>query len=114
MVVTIESHLQGMRWCDTSHTSHRWAHLGTKCWNCMGLADRPSCATNLIHNLIMSHVVGVGKYRCLLGTTHENHCSLSMQNAEDNRQSGAVLSRQMEDSNPGRQPLKASLNHLAT
>jgi hypothetical protein len=30
-----------MRWCDASHTSHRWAYLGTKYRNCMGLTGRP-------------------------------------------------------------------------
>jgi hypothetical protein len=92
MAITIGSHIQGMRWCNASHTSHRWAHLGTKYRNCMGLADRPLCATNLIHDLLLSRVVGVEKYRCFLGTTRENCCSLSTQNAEDKRQSGAVLS----------------------
>jgi hypothetical protein len=52
----------------------------------------PLHATNLIHILLFSCVVGVEKYRCFLGTTHENCCSLSMQNTEDKRQSGAVLS----------------------
>ncbi len=92
MAVTIGSHLQGMRWCNASHTSHLWAHLGTKYRNSIGLAGRPSCATNLIHDLLLSHVVGVEKYRCFLGTTHKNCCSLSTRNAEDKRQSGAVLS----------------------
>jgi hypothetical protein len=91
MAVIIGSHLQGMRWCNASHTSHRWAHLGTKYQNCMGLTDRPSCEMNLIHDLLLSCVVGVEKYRCFSGTTHENCCSLSTQNA-DKRQSGAVLS----------------------
>jgi hypothetical protein len=85
MAVTIWSHLQGMRWCNASHTSHRWAHLGNKYQNCIGLAGRPSWATNLIHDLLMSRVVGVEKYRCFLGTTRENCCSLSTQNAEDKR-----------------------------
>jgi hypothetical protein len=97
MAVTIGSHLQGMRWCNASRTSHQWAHSGTKYRNCMGLADWPSCAMNLIHNLLLSRVVGVDKYRCFLGTTHENCCSLSTQNAEDKRQLGAVLS------SPGRE-----------
>jgi hypothetical protein len=92
MAVTIGSHLQGMRWCDASHTSHQWVHFGTKYRNCIGLAGRPLCTTNLIHNLLLSHVVGVEKYRCFLGTTRENCCSLSTQDAEDKRQSGAVLS----------------------
>jgi hypothetical protein len=86
------SHLQGMRWCNVSHMSHQWAHSGTKYGNCMGLTDQPSCATNLIHDLLLSCVVEVEKYRCFLGTTHENCCSLSTQNAEDKRQSGVVLS----------------------
>jgi hypothetical protein len=61
MAVTIVFHLQGMRWCDASHTSHRWEHLGTKYRNCMGLADWPLCATNLIHDLLLSRVVGSGE-----------------------------------------------------
>jgi hypothetical protein len=65
------SHLQGMRWWDASHTSHWWAHLGTKYRNCIGLAGQPSCATNSIHNLVLSCVVGMEKYRCFLGTTRE-------------------------------------------
>jgi hypothetical protein len=92
MVVTIGSHLQGMRWCDASHTSHRWANSGTKYRNCMGLAGRPSCTTNLIHDLPLSRVVGIEKYRCFLGTTRENCCSLTMQNAKDKHQLGVVLS----------------------
>jgi hypothetical protein len=84
MAVTSGSHLQGMRWCDASHMSHRWAHSGTKYRNCIGL--------NLIHNLLLSCVVGMEKYRCYLGTTRENCCSLSMQNAKDKCQSGIVLS----------------------
>jgi hypothetical protein len=92
MAFTIGSHLQGMRWCDASHTSCQWAHSGTKYRDCMGLTDRPSWAINLIHDLLLSHVVGVEKYRCFLGTTRENCCSLSTQIAEDKRQSGAGLS----------------------
>jgi hypothetical protein len=92
MAVTIGSHLQGMRWCDASHMSHQWVHSGTKYWNCIGLAGRPLCATNLIHDLLLSRALGVEKYTCFSGTTHENCCSLSMQSTEDKRQSGAVLS----------------------
>jgi hypothetical protein len=29
-----------------------------------------------------SHVVGMEKYRCFLGTTHEKRCSLNTQNTE--------------------------------
>ena len=92
MAVTIGSHLQGMRWCDASHTSHLWAHSGIKYRNCIGLAGWPSCAKNLIHNLLLSRVVGMEKYRCFLGTTRENCCFLNTQNAKDNCQSGVVLS----------------------
>jgi hypothetical protein len=92
MAVTIGSHLQEMRWCNASHPSHRWAHLGTKYRNCIGLAGRPLCATNLICNLLLSCVVGMEKYRCFLGTTHENCCSLNTGNAKDKGQSGVVLS----------------------
>ncbi len=92
MVVTMGSHLQGMRWCNARYTSHRWAHLGTKYRDCMGLTDRPLCATNLIHNFLLSCVVGVEKYRCFLGTSHKNCCSLSTQNAEDKRQWGFTKS----------------------
>jgi hypothetical protein len=88
MAVTIGSHIQGMRWCNANHKSHQWAHLGTKYRNCMGLADRPLCTTNLTHKLLSSCVVGVEKYRCFLGTIPENCCSLSMQNTEDKHQSG--------------------------
>jgi hypothetical protein len=72
--------------------SRRWAHLGTKYRNCIGLAGGPSCATNLIHNLLLSRVVGMEKYRCFLGTTRENCCSLNMQNVKDKHQSGVILS----------------------
>jgi hypothetical protein len=92
MAVTIRSHLQGMRWCNASHMSHWWAHLGTKYRNCIGLAGRPSCTTNLIHDLLLSRVMGMEKYRCFSGTTRENRCSLSMGNTKDKRQSGVVLS----------------------
>jgi hypothetical protein len=61
MAVTVGSHLQGMRWCDTSHTSHWWAHLGTKYRDCMGLTDRPSCTTNLIHNFTIVLCCGSGE-----------------------------------------------------
>jgi hypothetical protein len=86
------SHLQGMRWCDAGHTSRRWVHLGTKYRNCIGLAGRPSCAMNLIHDLLLSRVVGMEKYRCFLGTTCENCCSLNTQNVKDKHQSGVVQS----------------------
>ena len=46
------SHLQGMRWCDASHTSHRWAYLGTKYRNCMGLTGRP-----LVHHEFNSRIL---------------------------------------------------------
>jgi hypothetical protein len=86
------SHLQGMSWCDAGHRSCQWAHLGTKYRNCIGLAGRPMCATNLIHDLLLSRVVGMEKYRCFLGTTRENCCSLNTRNVKDKRQSGVVLS----------------------
>jgi hypothetical protein len=70
------SHLQGMRWCNTSHTSRRWAHLGTKYRNCIGLAGRPSCTTNLIHDFTIVPCCGKGKVYVFLGTTRENRCSL--------------------------------------
>jgi hypothetical protein len=92
MAVTIRSHLQRMKWCDASHTSHRSAHSGTKYRNCIGLAGQPLCATNLIHNLLLFRVVGMEKYRCFMGTTGENCCSLNTRNAKDKRQSGVVLS----------------------
>jgi hypothetical protein len=92
MAVTIGSHLQGMRWCDASHTSHRGAYSEIKYQNCMGLTGRPLCTTNLIHDLLLSCVVGIEKYRCFLGTTRENCCSLNTQNAKDKRQVGVVLS----------------------
>ena len=92
MGVTVGLHLQGMRWCYASQTSHQWAHSGTKYRDCMGLTDRPSCATNLIHDLLLSRVVGMEKYRCFLGTTRENCCSLNTRSVKDKRQSGVVLS----------------------
>ncbi len=88
------SHLHGIRLCDAGHTSRRWAHSGTKYRNCIGLAGWPSCAMNLIHDLLLSHDVGMEKYRCFLGTTHENCCSLNTRNVKDKRQSGVVLSPQ--------------------
>jgi hypothetical protein len=92
MAVTMGSHLQGMRLCDASHTSQRWAHLGTKYQNCIELTGRPLCATNLIHDLLLSCVVGIEKYRCFSGTTGENCCSLNTQNTKDKHQSGVVVS----------------------
>ncbi len=46
------SHLQGMRWCNAGHTSHRWAYLGTKYRNCMGLTGRP-----LVHHEFNSRIL---------------------------------------------------------
>jgi hypothetical protein len=57
MAVTVGSYLQGMRWCNASHTPHQWAHLGTKYQECMGLTDRLSRATNLIHNFTICLVL---------------------------------------------------------
>ncbi len=55
--------------------------------------DRPALAHHEFwHNFILSHVGGMEKYRCFLGTTRENLCSLSTQNAKGKRQSGIVLS----------------------
>ncbi len=55
--------------------------------------DRPALARHEFrHDFILSRVVGMEKYRCFLGTTHENRCSLSTRNAKDKRQSGIVLS----------------------
>ncbi len=55
--------------------------------------DRPALARHKFsHDFILSRVVGMEKYRCFLGTTRENRCSLSTQNAKDKRQSGIVLS----------------------
>jgi hypothetical protein len=42
--------------------------------------------------LLLSCVVEMEKYRCFSGTTRENCCSLSTQNAKDKLQSGIVLS----------------------
>ncbi len=42
--------------------------------------------------LLLSRVVEMEKYRCFLGTTRKNCCSLSMRNAKDKRQSEIVLS----------------------
>ncbi len=55
--------------------------------------DRPALVCHEFwHNFILSCVVGMEKYRCFLGTTHENRCSLSTQHAKDKQQSGIVLS----------------------
>jgi hypothetical protein len=55
--------------------------------------DRPAFTRHKFrHDFILSHVVGMEKYRCFSGTTRENRCSLSTRNAKDKRQSGIVLS----------------------
>ena len=55
--------------------------------------DRPALARHKFrHDFILSCAVGMEKYRCFLGTAHENCCSLSTGNAKDKHQSGIVLS----------------------
>jgi hypothetical protein len=57
--------------------------------------NRPALARHEFrHDFILSCVVGMERYRCFMGTTHENCCSLNTQNAKEKSQSGVVLSPQ--------------------
>jgi hypothetical protein len=57
------------------------AQFRTKCWDCMGLTDRPLCTTNFNHFIIV--YVRMGGYRCYAGTTPRRRCTHVHINAKD-------------------------------
>ncbi len=57
------------------------AQFGTKCQDCMGLTDPPSCATNFNHFIIV--YVRMRGNRCHAGTTPRRRCTHICTNAKD-------------------------------
>ncbi len=55
--------------------------------------NRPALARHEYwQNFYLVLFMRVKRYRCFVGTTHENHCFLNTQNTEAKHKSGAVLS----------------------
>ncbi len=64
-----------------SQSSVGGAQFGTRYRDCMGKTDRPSCATNFQHFIIV--YVRMEGYRCCVGTTPRSHRTYVRTNAED-------------------------------